>query len=225
MIALLGAVLVSAVAGSLHCAAMCGPLAGAAGRGQAAYAAGRLAGYVVLGVVAGAVGAAVDLAGDLASVSGVAMIVAGVALLGWGAWSLATALGWRRGGGGGGEARPMLYAIRRRGAHTRGALIGLVTPALPCGWLWAFVVIAAGTGDPAGGALVMATLWLGSAPALLGAGLAMRALARRLGRRLPVVTACLQIAVGATALAVRAPMIDAHPIPDGVGVPTEPACH
>ena len=220
MIAMLGATLVSALAGSLHCAAMCGPLAGAAGGAHVPYALGRLAGYLVLGVVAGAIGAAVDLAGDVASIGRIAMIVAGVALCAWGLWSLAVALGWTRAREVAGAARPMLYAIRRRGRTTRGALVGLLTAALPCGWLWAFVVVAAGTGSPAGGALVMATLWLGSTPALLGAGFALRALARRLGRRLPVVTACLQIAVGVVALAARAPMLEADRAD-----PTEHACH
>jgi sulfite exporter TauE/SafE len=221
VIALLAAVLVSSLAGSLHCAAMCGPFAGLAGGSGAgftphlAYGAGRLAGYGVLGAIAGVVGAAVDLA----SVGGVAMIVAGIAMLVWGTVSLARAFG----AGKGGEARgvkPMLYAIKRKRPVARGALVGLLTAALPCGWLYAFVVVAAGTGSPVGGALVMATFWLGTMPALLGAGLSLRALARRLGARLPVVTACLQIAIGVVALTARAPMVG-HAPSDA----TEHSCH
>jgi len=236
VIALLAAVLASAVVGSLHCAAMCGPLAGIAGtsdpgaprwRPHLAYGGGRLAAYLVLGVIAGAVGAAVDLAGNLASVGRVAMIVAGVAMLAWGGWSLTRALGLRRGGpGGAGDARPMLYAIRRRRPALRAALVGMLTAALPCGWLYAFVIVAAGTGSPAMGAAVMATFWLGTTPALLGAGLTLRTLARRLGPRLPVITASLQIVVGAVALAVRAPMLDHHhaPAPEAAHS-MEPSCH
>lgn len=225
MTGLLVAVLIAGFTGSLHCAAMCGPFAGLA-RHQTAYAVGRLAAYLVLGVLAGALGAAVDLAGDLAAVGGIAMLVAGAALLVWGTVSLARALGlFRRGASAAGPARPMLYAIRRERRVLRAGLIGAFTALLPCGWLWAFVVVAAGTAAPTSGAAVMAALWLGSTPALLGAGLTLRALARRLGPRLPVVTASLQIAVGVLALAVRAPMIDAAPPAATVEVPAEASCH
>jgi len=236
--ALLVAVLVSSIAGSLHCAAMCGPFAGLAGGTEpgarwaphVAYGLGRLGAYAVLGTIAGAVGAAVDVVGDLASIGGIAMIVAGIAMLGWGGLSLARALGIRRGGQGAGSARPMLYAIRRRRPAVRGALVGLLTAALPCGWLYAFVVVAAGTGSPLLGAAVMATFWLGTMPALLGAGLSMRALARRLGRRLPLVTAGLQIAIGVVALVARAPMVGRTPhlvdhATTTTSVPTEHSCH
>jgi sulfite exporter TauE/SafE len=229
MTGLLLAVLVAGFTGSLHCAAMCGPFA-ALSRHQPAYAAGRLGAYLALGAAAGAVGAAVDLAGELASVGPVAMLVAGIALLAWGSLSLARALGWRRrGGAAAGPTAPMLYAIKRRRRSTRAALIGALSVLLPCGWLWAFVIVAAGTGGPWSGAAVMAALWLGSAPALAGAGAAMHALAGRLGPRLPILTASLQIAIGATALAIRAPMLDA-PAPHPAGaeapaVPSEASCH
>jgi uncharacterized protein len=233
--ALLVAVLASSFAGSLHCAAMCGPLATLAGAADPgaprlaphlAYGLGRLAAYLGLGVVAGALGAAVDLAGDLAAVGRLAMLVAGAAMLVWGGLALARALGWRRGGGGSaGATRPMLLAIRRRRPAVRGALVGLLTAALPCGWLYAFVVVAAGTGSPPGGAAVMAVFWLGGVPALLGAGLSLRALARRLGHRLPVLTAGLQIGVGVFALVARAPMLEPAPAAASTAVPGEPSCH
>lgn len=211
MIALLGAVLVASLGGSLHCAAMCGPFAGLAGgtapgarwTPHVSYALGRLGSYVLLGAIAGAIGAAVDVA----SIGGVAMVIAGVAMLLWGGASLARALGWRRGSSAGGATGPMLYAIRRKRPALRAALVGVLTAALPCGWLYAFVVVAAGTASPLLGGAVMATFWLGSQPALLGAGLTLRALARKLGPRLPVVTASLQIAVGVIALGMRAPMV------------------
>lgn len=235
MIPLLGAVLLSSLVGSLHCAAMCGPIAQLAGGVEPtgprltphlAYGVGRLAAYVVLGLVAGAIGAAVDVVGDLASVGRVAMMVAGATMLAWGAVTLLRALGVALPGPSAGSGRPVLYAIRRRRPALRGALIGLFTAALPCGWLYAFVVVAAGTGSPLAGALVMATFWAGNAPALLGAGVVLRELARRLGRRLPLVTAGLQIAVGVVALAARSPALDHLPAsPGGGAVPTEATCH
>jgi len=226
--ALLVTVLASAFAGSLHCAAMCGPLAGLAGTGDPsvarwlphlAYGAGRLAAYLTLGVIAGAVGATIDLAGELVAIGELAMILAGVAMLATGTLALARVI--RHRGRRAPSTRPLLYAIRRRRPLVRGVLVGLLTAALPCGWLYAFVVVAAGTATPLGGAAVMAAFWLGSTPALIGAGLSLRALARRLGPRLPVLTAVLQLGLGTVALVER------HAI---VGhVPTigeqEPSCH
>ncbi len=225
MTGLLLAVLLAGFTGSLHCAAMCGPFAALAHH-QPAYAAGRLGAYLVLGMLAGALGAAVDLAGDLAAISRIAMLLAGVTLVAWGVLALARALGLRRArAGAAASSAPMLYAIRRRRPRSRAALIGALTARLPCGWLWAFVVVAAGTAAPWRGATVMAALWLGSTPALIGAGVTLHALARRLGPRLPVLTASLQIAVGVFALVIRAPLLDA-PAPRGDGaVPVEASCH
>ncbi len=230
MTALLVAVVIAGVTGSLHCAAMCGPFAGVSGH-LPAYGAGRLVAYATLGAIAGALGAAVDLAGDLATVGRIAMPLAGAALIAWGGLALARALGWRRGGGAAaGATGPMLHAIRRRRDARRAATIGALTALLPCGWLWAFVVVAGGTGAPHAGAAVMAALWLGSMPALIGAGAALRALGRRLGPRVPVITASLQIAIGVVALAIRVPALDATPpaTPPGAApttVPTEASCH
>jgi hypothetical protein len=228
MTALLVTVLASAFAGSLHCAAMCGPLAGLAGTADPAaprwiphlaYGAGRLAAYLTLGVIAGALGASIDLAGDLVAIGELAMILAGVAMLAWGALSLTRAIRFRSRRAP--STRPLLYAIRRRRPAVRGALVGVLTAALPCGWLYAFVVVAAGTATPLGGAAVMAAFWLGSTPALLGAGLSLRALSRRLGPRLPVITAVLQLALGTVALVERHALVGRAPSVDQ----GKPSCH
>ncbi len=241
MKALLLSVLASSLVGSLHCAAMCGPLqalyldpahrgttptAAARWRPPIAHALGRLGAYTVLGTAAGALGAAVDLAGSLADVQRIAMVVAGAMLIAWGVLALASALGaplpslrprtWNR----------AVVRIRRRRPAVRAALLGLLSAALPCGWLWAFVVVAAGTGSFAGGALVMATFWLGTTPMMLGLGAAAAPLVQRVGARMPFVTAAALIAVGVIALRARVPLLHADGARDhGGGVPTEPACH
>ena len=60
-------------------------------------------------------------------------------------------------------------------AHTRSATLppmahalatGLLTTLLPCGWLYAFVALAAGTASAPLGALVMLTFWIGTLPAI-----------------------------------------------------------
>jgi sulfite exporter TauE/SafE len=197
-------------------------------RGALAHAGGRLVSYTMLGALAGGVGAAVDLAGRAAAVQRAAMIVAGIAVILWGALALAAALGvgvprlrprvWNR----------ALVQIRRRRPGTRAVLLGMLSAALPCGWLWAFVMLAAGTGSPLGGAAVMIAFWLGTVPMMLGVGAATAALAKRIGPRLPLVTALTLIAVGILSLAARVPMLHAGVAPIAAGtdvVPSTPACH
>lgn len=230
MIALLGTALATSLVGSLHCAAMCGPFVGFyagqdhASRGlarHAAYNGGRLVVYSALGAVAGAVGAAIDLAGRAFEVQRMAAIVAGGLILTWGVLALLRALGVRLGAraGGAGPLGPALVKLRTRPPVVRAAALGLLTAALPCGWLWAFVVAAAATGSAGWGAALMVAFWLGTVPMLLGLGLGMHRLARRLGRRMPVVTAAALIAVGLAAMLTRAPMLAAAPDQDA------PACH
>lgn len=235
MIALLAAVLGSSVVGSLHCAAMCGPLqslyvdpamtAIERWRGPLLHALGRLAAYVTLGALAGGLGVAVDLGGALVNVQRAAMIIAGVALIAWGALALASALGVKVP-----ALRPRLWSkglvrIRKRRPGTRAVLVGLLSGALPCGWLWAFVVVAAGTGGFASGAFVMATFWLGTVPMMVGLGALAGPAVRRLGARLPVVTAAVLVAIGVIALRARVPMLHVHERAAASDVPAAPACH
>ncbi len=236
MIALLGSVTAASVLGSLHCAAMCGPLTSlyldpAHGRrarltAPLAHSLGRLAAYVTLGALAGGLGSAIDLAGRAASVQRAAMVLAAGAVVAWGTLALAAALGvpvpslaprtWNR----------ALVRIRRRRPTVRAAMIGLLSAALPCGWLWAFVMVAAGTGGVVTGAAVMTAFWLGTLPMMLGVGVVAAPLVRRLGARLPLVTALALIAVGVTALAVRTPLLGHPPATAATeAVPTEAACH
>lgn len=209
MSALAVTVLVSSLAGSLHCVAMCGPLVGMHGGARSlrlafVHALGRLVTYVALGALAGLFGGAVDLAGDLASVQHVATIAAGVVIVGWGVYSIAVARGWVRARTHGGALfQHGLVQLRGRRAVTRAALIGVLTGLIPCGWLWAFVVTAAGTGHPASGALVMVAFWLGTVPAMTGVLAIAGPLIARLRARVPVITACVLIALGLVTLASR----------------------
>ena len=216
MIAMLAAVLASSLLGSVHCVAMCGPLLGMFGRARslrlaASHAAGRLATYAALGAGAGLVGSAIDLAGRLAAVQRAATIAAGAAIAGFGLYQLATARGRASGLGPRASARSApqsrfasaLVRLRPRAPGRAAYVAGVLTGLLPCGWLWAFVIGAAGTGSPLDGALVMAAFWLGTVPAMVGLlGLAGPVVAR-LRARLPEVTACVLIALGLGTLALR----------------------
>jgi uncharacterized protein len=224
MTALLGAVFVASVLGSLHCAAMCGPLVAIHGRaglrhGAAFHHLGRLVGYAALGALAGAVGSAVDLAGRALALQRVAMVVAGGVVLAAGLVALAKALGWRR-------DRPATRGafdvavgrLRRVPPRRRAVVFGALTALLPCGWLWAFVVTAAGTGHVAAGAAVMTVFWAGTLPLLVGATVLFAPLVGRLRERVPVLTAIVLLALGVAALVHRVPLL--APAGDDV-----PACH
>ncbi|QKK06734.1 MAG: sulfite exporter TauE/SafE family protein [Planctomycetota bacterium] len=78
----------------------------------------------------------------------------------------------------------------------RAVVIGLMTTLLPCGWLYAFVATAAGTGSAQFGVLTMFVFWLGTLPVLISVGAGVRAISGPLARRLPLVLPLLIIAAG-----------------------------
>jgi sulfite exporter TauE/SafE len=212
------AVLVASLAGSLHCAAMCGPflsaVSGSRSSGRllpathAAYHAGRLGTYFALGAIAGGLGGALDLAGRAAGIARVSAVVAGVLLVVWGASSLV--------------ARQHLVRLRRSSPARLGAMLGTVlariaqlpplpralllgfsTTLVPCGWLYAFVATAAGTGSVPSALAVMLAFWMGTLPALVGASLGLRRLFAKLGERGRAVSAVLIVVSGVLLLGLR----------------------
>lgn len=237
---LLAAVFGASLVGSVHCAGMCGGFvafcAGDAAREgrrkaltvHAAYNLGRLAAYAGLGAAAGMLGSALDLTGAwLLGVQRVAAVASGVLIATWGAVTLLEALGVR-------VPRPGLpLRARRAVARTfqriadsppvgRGALIGVLSGCLPCAWLYAFVVTAAGTGSAAAGAVLMGVFWLGTLPMMLGLGLGLRALAVPFRRHVPVACAVAMIAVGSLAIAGRLRPIE-PPVPAPASTAPVPA--
>jgi sulfite exporter TauE/SafE len=217
MMALVGSVFLAALLGSVHCAAMCGSFAciaatGAGGAGTvrngAAYHVGRLAAYVSLGLVAGAAGAGLDRASSVAGLARPAAVVAGVLLMLWGTATLLAASGVKVPSL---AVPPRLASLVARGvraAHRRppvlrAAMIGVLTAALPCGWLYAVVVTSAAAGSAAGGAAVMAAFWLGTVPLLAAVGLGAQRLLGPARRRLPALTAALLVVIGALTAAGR----------------------
>ncbi len=210
---LITSVFVASLLGSLHCAGMCGAFVAFAvgiddpdaarkrARLHAAYNLGRLATYTALGAIAGMIGGALDLAGSMVGVSRVAAMLAGATLIVFGGSHLLRALGVRIA-----PARPpRVLASALRGAQRaamslppvrRALVIGLMTTLLPCGWLYAFVAAAAGTGSAGFGALTMLVFWLGTLPVLISVGAGIRAISGPLAARLPVVLPLLIISAG-----------------------------
>lgn len=221
MLALFAAVFLSSLLGSTHCAGMCGAfLAFAVGTPEgaarppsklalnSAYNGGRLLTYLTLGAIAGALGAALDLGGSLVGVQRVAACLAGAVMVGFGTMAVLRHLGVR-------IARvplPSLLVRLAKAGHerafqlpplARAGAVGLLTTLLPCGWLYAFVVIAAGTASPLWGLLVMATFWLGTLPMMATLGFGVQALAGPLRAKLPLITSLVLVGVGVWTLLGR----------------------
>jgi len=220
MTALALTVLAASLLGSLHCAGMCGGFvafyAGDAPSGMwrsaiwahAAYNAGRLAAYASLGALAGAVGAVLDAGGALVGIQRVAAGTAGGLIVLWGAAALSQSLGARVPRLSASPAmlratRRALAGVARRPLAVRALALGALTGALPCGWLWAFVVTAAGTGSALGGAALMMVFWTGTVPVMVSLGVGLTALAGPLRRHVPAACAVAMIAVGLLAVAGR----------------------
>jgi sulfite exporter TauE/SafE len=219
---LAGTVLASSLLGSAHCAGMCGGMAlaaigpqGSAGaQRQVGYHVGRLASYAAVGVIAGLAGSVVDDAGVLVGIQRIAAISAGCMIALFGATTVLRAAGARLPRAG--VPRPLIVLAQRVHVWTlrlppryRGVPIGLATPLLPCGWLYAFAAIAAGSASIGAGALVMAAFWLGTVPALVLASNGARVAFARFGRMAPVIAGLAMVVVGLHAVVVRAGVADA----------------
>jgi sulfite exporter TauE/SafE len=212
-------VLLASLLGSTHCAGMCGafvmlamhdPAARPISTGllQSCYHLGRLATYTLLGSIAGIIGRTLDLGGEQAGLVGAAAIISAVVLMFIGISLLLKAAGvatpslpipgaWRRFI----EARYSnalaLPPLLRAGA------IGTLTTLLPCGWLYTYIITAAGSGDPLTGSLIMFVFWLGTLPMLAAAAFSIRRVTTWLGPKAPIATAVLMIFVGALTVTAR----------------------
>ena len=203
--------------GSAHCVGMCGGLIAVASDGasgvrqratvQVGYQLARLTSYVTLGVVAGVVGHALDLAGQAAGLGKAAAVLAGVTMSLWGLAAMLQAVGVSL-------KMPKLRLLpsfalgwlgnaRKRPPLARAVLLGGASALLPCGFLYAFALAAASTGSALGGALVMAALWLGNLPALVGFGLLLAGVMAKARRHIPLLSAATVFALGVFTLNTR----------------------
>ena len=208
MIEVVGPVLAASLLGSPHCAGMCGGFVAfysaqdgtARWVSHAAYNGGRLVSYLALGAVAGVIGGGLDRVGAAAGVARLAAVAAGMLMIIWGGVTLLRARGVRIPG-------VRLVTVTRvagwlgarlgsRPPTVRALLLGLFTTLLPCGWLYAFVATAAGTGSVPTAMVVMAGFWLGTVPVLAGLGIVAQRAFGPLRRHLPAVTAAAMIVIG-----------------------------
>lgn len=208
------------LAGLAHCVGMCGGIAATLTLGLRddlrrsgkrmlpfllLYNLGRISSYVLAGAMVGYLGASADkLIIDLAFplghlITAVFMLLAGLHVAGW--WNGLAPV--ERGGGvlWGRYLQPISRKLLP--VHTRGAafLAGCVWGWMPCGLVYAALVLAAIQADPAQGALIMLCFGLGTLPALLSSGFfAQKLLHFMRANRLRVVLGGLVMALGVYAL-------------------------
>lgn len=222
MLIFLSSVLTASLLGSMHCVGMCGPLAiFASGAGQSLptgqvviraglYHLGRLLTYLIAGAIAGAIGSLVDAGGTALGFQLAAARVVGLAMIALGVVKL-TERWWRRSATGSGprpsriggllaKLRPLIFRLPPSG---RALVTGLLTTLLPCGWLYLFALIAAGTGSMLTGPLVMFAFWLGTVPALTALISGTVALSTRFRTLVPTAAAVLLILAGLFTLSGR----------------------
>jgi sulfite exporter TauE/SafE len=230
-----GAIFLASLLGSLHCASMCGPFAAFAlmrdaKRGpwllQALYHGGRLLAYATLGAIAGTFGATLDFGGSLLGIGRVAGVVTGALLVALGARRILAIFGLRVPTFPGTQQVGRLVG-RAQQAAMRGEPVarslgtGICTALLPCGWLYAFVAMAAGSGRALAGVFLMFVFWTGTVPILAGIGTGVRELLARTGRALQVATAVLVMALGIVSIAGRWSIAVAQ-VTGGQSGPTKP---
>jgi sulfite exporter TauE/SafE len=218
MIALLLTVFATSLVGSLHCAGMCGPFAWltvsnaarerrAIAQAIGGYHGARLALYASLGGLAGGFGWIVDLGGAAAGLQRSAAWLAGVGMVGY---ALLRLVGGQSRAQGGTLIKAISTPLARwlSGAHhirgwRRAALIGTVSSLMPCGWLYAFVLAATGTGSPLLGAGLMIAFWLGTVPVLalivVGAG----RISPKIAARVPKLLAVAVLLIGVYTIGMR----------------------
>lgn len=189
---LLPAALLAGFFGSSHCIGMCGAIVVLFEQQPSdgmhrwvrrfLYNLGRLAFYVLLGSVAGAASAViVATAGARTAL----MILRAIAALLVVAIGLNLMFNWnfthfleKAGAGIWKKLSPLIKFVVPVETPVRAVASGFLWGALPCGLVYSAVAMAATSGSPTNGALVMLLFWLGTLPTLLIAG----ATAARLNR-------------------------------------------
>jgi hypothetical protein len=193
------------------------------------YHAGRLATYCCLGLIAGLSGGALEAGGAILGFQRVAGLAAGALMVVVAGFMFMRSFGVftkrdREGGPSGaagprGTRRSLAVAFRcvinaQRAilhwpAPRRALATGVLTTLLPCGWLYAFVLVAAGTASAAVGVLVMIAFWLGTLPGLVVLGAFVHRIASVLRVRVPVLTSVILLAFGLLSLVGRVSMVPA----------------
>jgi len=220
-------VLIGGLLGSAHCLGMCGAFAlliGAPARSwsnnlarQLLYSAGRVFTYSVFGAAVGygvlrmsdGLGQWVNVQAGIAIVAGLLLVIQGLlatGVLGRGISWLRTAWSGKPRGATTGAGLGCLlggtvgtFLRDRRWSHV--FVAGVLTGLLPCGLVYAFVALAASTGDPFMGAATMAAFGAGTVPMMVLAGSGAQLLSLTSRQKMLTIAAWCVVLTGAMSIA------------------------
>jgi hypothetical protein len=204
-LAMLPALFVMGLAGTLHCAGMCGGfcllITSSRPPGRPAslilYFVGKSFAYVLMGAVAGALGEAILRAAPVRTggrilVFAAAAVLIFVALETFGLWRWPeAATRWF------GSAGRAFGQLAHAGGPSGKLVAGMANGLLPCPMTYAFVAAGASMGSPMWGSATMLVLGLTSALPLAVISIAGGKLAPMAGRRLHWLTGALMLAMAA----------------------------
>ena len=167
-----------------HCVGMCGGIVLAystikidpksskvsQGRAHLLYSFGRVFTYSILGAMFGALGGVVTFSnnanGTLLIFAGVAMVLAGLSLMGKIKFLTLIEHSF--------SSSPLykdaFKKVLNSKSNTSFFVLGMLNGLLPCGFVYFFAITAASTAEPLYGALVMAIFGLSTIPAMFGLG-------------------------------------------------------
>lgn len=154
LISLLSGFFVAGFIGSWHCAVMCGPVTCllASKKQLVSYQLGRLISYVSAGLFAGSISSLLINSYEWLKFTSVAVLSVLLIAVCFFKSDRVQIPGLIKN----------IYWNKRNSPF----LLGLFTLALPCGWLYSFILAALAARSPVAGGLVMLMFWLSSLPAL-----------------------------------------------------------
>jgi sulfite exporter TauE/SafE len=138
---------------------------------HSSYNLGRLTTYLLAGLLLGLVAERLDLKAELLGVSRASVYIFGSVLIFLGISGLVrkqapTPSMWLHA-----ILSPIMRRIYRfQSSPLRAYLVGLSSTLLPCGWLYAFLSLAASSGSATQATVIMFIFWLGTLPMMLGVG-------------------------------------------------------
>jgi len=183
----LGGLFVAGLATSLHCAGMCGLLTcglGVAGRGPALASVGlyhfsRLVGYSIAGAVTGFVGSRLGFTISPAGVQWLPLLLI--------LFLIAVVFGLDKKMAAIPGLGKIMLQVRVKTLKfpplARAGIIGLATPLLPCGPLYAILALALASGSPVRGVEIMLAFGLGAIPAIWAVQIGSSWVNQKLGAR------------------------------------------